>query len=138
MAYTLAHHGYSAGHPWYYHWGGAVPSPKVIRDEARATGYSGYREAEILAAATLPEPQRSHRLAAIRCEVLEDLRGDISRYRAIARTLQAQRRSKTETTRTAGCPDNCTSLSLKYAHIFNGFAHLELLDAQSRQGDLFG
>ena len=29
-------------------------------------------------------------------------------------------------------------MSLKYAHIYNGFAHLDLLATLPRQGDLFG
>ncbi|PRY94780.1 hypothetical protein BCF33_0378 [Hasllibacter halocynthiae] len=129
--------GYRPGHPWYYLLGGEVLSPKVIRFEARLAGYKGYRQEEILIAAGKPEPQRSQLLSKIRGEVQHSLSANISRYREVARELHAYRRSH------AGEPvPNCseavhTSMSLKYAHIYNDFAHLDLLDSLPQQTSLF-
>lgn len=129
--------GYSPGHPWYYLLGGEVLPPKVIRFEARLAEYKGYRNEEILCAAGKPEPQRTKSLSRIRDEVRQSLSANISRYREVARELYAYRRSH------AGEPlPNCseavhTSMSLKYAHIYNDFAHLDLLNSLPQQASLF-
>ncbi|ETW11288.1 hypothetical protein ATO8_17510 [Roseivivax marinus] len=129
--------GYRPGHPWYYLLGGEVLPPKVIRLEARLAEYKGYRQEEILSAARRPEPQRTRLLNKIRDEVSQSLKANISRYREVARELHAYRNAH------AGEPIlNCseavhTAMSLKYAHIYNDFGHLELLDTLPRQIDLF-
>ncbi|SEN96922.1 hypothetical protein [Palleronia pelagia] len=129
--------GYRPGHPWYYLLGGEVLPPKVIRLEARLAEYKGYRQEEILSAARRPEPQRTRLLNKIREEVRHSLSANISRYREVARELHAYRKEH------AGQPiPTCsdavhTSMSLKYAHIYNDFAHINLLDALPQQVDLF-
>src|SRR6056297_3605391 len=111
--------GYRPGHPWYYLLGGEVLPPKVIRLEARLAEYKGYRQEEILSAARRPEPQRTRLLNEIREEVRQSLSANISCYRDVARELHAYRREH------AGQPiPSCseavhTSMSLKYAHIYN-------------------
>ena len=70
MKSALTHQGYSAGHPWYFHLGGAAPPPKAIRAAVRMAGYRGYREADIAEADALSEPSSTRRLDAIRQEVL--------------------------------------------------------------------
>jgi hypothetical protein len=137
MSAPLSSRGYTPGHPWHYHLGGAVPSPREIRAAVRLSRYLGYREPEIRSAAALAEPARSRALDAIRRDVCNGLRADISRYREVARALYAERRGATGRTLAASCSDICTSMSLKYAHIANGFAHLDVLDRLPRQADLF-
>lgn len=45
---TIAkHHGYHAGHPWYYLLGGDVPTPKQIQAAAAASDYCGYMAEEL-------------------------------------------------------------------------------------------
>ncbi|WP_217805722.1 hypothetical protein [Roseovarius sp. A-2] len=111
--------------------------PKVIRFEVRLAGYKGYRREEILSAASKPEPQRSRLLRKIREEVRQSLKQNISIYREVARELHAYRKAH------AGEPvPNCsdsvhTAMSLKYAHIYNDFAHLDLLGSLPQQVDLF-
>jgi hypothetical protein len=129
--------GYRPGHPWYYLLGGKVMPPKAIRFEVRLAAYKGYRQEEILCAAGKPEPQRSQLLRKIHDEVRQSLKRNISIYREVTRELHAYRRSH------EGQPiPNCsgsvhTAMSLKYAHIYNDFGHLELLDSLPEQVDLF-
>lgn len=129
--------GYSPSHPWYYLLGGEVLPPKVIRFDVRLAGYKGYLKEEILGAASRPEPRRSRALGRIRDEVCQSLTQNISIYREVARELHVYRKDH------AGEPiPNCsapvhTAMSLKYAHIYNDFGHLDLLDSLPRQVDLF-
>jgi len=69
MSAPLSPQGYTPGHPWHYHLGGAVPSPREIRAAVRLSGYLGYREPEIRSAAALAEPARTRALDAIRRDV---------------------------------------------------------------------
>ncbi|MBB4022540.1 MULTISPECIES: hypothetical protein [Actibacterium] len=129
--------GYAPGHPWYYLLGGDILPPKAIRIEARLAEYKGYRQEEILNAAAKPEPQRSKFLHKIRAEVQQSLKDNISRYREVARELHTYRRSHSREP-TPNCSESVhMSMSLKYAHIYNDFAHLDLLDSLPQQASLF-
>ncbi len=131
--------GYHAGHPWYYLLGGAVPTLKQIRSEAAGSGYRGYMAEDIDNAAKRAEPKRSETLRKIRVKVLNDLRNDISRYRQVTFKLHAHRRiSAICEEEVISCDDIHTAMSLKHAHIYNGFAHLHTLDRlPEQQGDFF-
>lgn len=131
------HQGYNVGHPWYYFLGGKVPTLKQIRTDAQTSGYCGYRKADIESARGLAEPKRSARLRYIKEDVKLRLTSDISRYREVVRDLQAYRAGDTNRNH-MGCAEVHTSMSLKYAHIYNGFAHLHMLDdLPDQQIDLF-
>lgn len=135
---NLSHHGYSAGHPWYYLLGGTVPTLKEIRDEAIASGYKGYLAADIEAIGRKQEPQRSAAIKAIRQKLEDDLRKDISKYRECARELRTNRESDAGAKQPI-CSDIHTAISLKRNHIYNGFANLKTLGAlPEQQLDLFG
>ena len=131
--------GYSAGHPWYYFLGGKVPTLKQIRATAHARGddYRGYRADEIDKAHLRAEPMRTNDLCKIRDEVLGGLCADISRYREVVRELHAYRAQHQYDESSMSCDGVHTSMSLKLAHIYNGFAHLKTLDALPIQSDLF-
>lgn len=131
--------GYHSGHPWYYLLGNRVLTPKQIRDDAKASSYRGYRADDIRAAIRKPEPQRSEFIRKIRMEVMADLRKDITRYRQCAVELHAYRREHGVEAFPRSCDDVHVAISLKRNHIYNGFAHLALLDElPAQQGDLFG
>ena len=129
--------GYRPGHPWYYLLGGEVSPPKVIRFEARLAEYKGYRQEEILSAAGKPEPQRTKLLNKIRDDVRHSLSANTSRYREVARELHAYRRAHAGEPLPSCSESVHTSMSLKYAHIYNDFAHLDLLDSLPQQASLF-
>lgn len=102
-----------------------------------ASGYRGHAEADIAAADGLPEPSRSTALRALRARFREDLRRDLSRYRACARALRAWRAWETETAPDCA-QDVHVTISLKHNHLFNDFAHLAWIDALlNKQRDLF-
>ena len=140
------HAGYNAGHPWYYLLGGRVPTPKQIRAYVQSRDYQGYLADEIIAASKKCKPQRSESLRAIRSESLRAIRSevigqlgrDLSRYRQLAHELRQHRRNSPVDRERHVCLDFHTNLSLKFAHIYNDFAHLFFLDdLPSHQGDLF-
>lgn len=131
--------GYTEGHPWYYRLGGPVPRPSQIREDARASGYRGWRERYILQMAALPEPQRSIQLRNLREEVLGEYRRDISGYRVCANALRRHRQGLPPKRQRPAWEDVHTDMGLKYCHLFNDFAHLCWLDdLLARQADLFG
>ncbi len=131
--------GYSPGHPWFYILDGAILSAKQIRAYAQSKEYGGYRTDEILTAHRRPEPKRSKALRTIRADVLNSLRADLSRYREVARELRTYRRNFDPATDQRKCAAVHTSMSLKFAHLHNGFANLRTLDSlPSEQLDLFG
>lgn len=130
--------GYSAGHPWYYVLDGDIPRLKQIRAYALEREYRGYLAEEIDQAHLKPEPKRSQSLFKIRSNVLHSLRADISRYREVARDLRRLPEACEQAEQTQRCNDVHTSMSLKFCHIMNGFAHLSTLDALPKQLDLFG
>ena len=115
--------GYHAGHPWYYLLGGVVPTPKQIRNEVVGSGYRGYMAEDIDIAAKRAEPKRSEALRnKIRAKVLDGLRSDISRYRQVAFKLHEHPRiSATCGKEVISCDNIHTAMSLKHAHIYNGF-----------------
>lgn len=131
--------GYSADHPWYYVLGGDIPSLKQIRAYTLERGCRGYLADEISQAHLKPEPKRSQCLDKIRSSVLRSLRADISRYQEVAQDLRRLLRGAcAQAEQTPHCEDVHTSMSLKFCHIMNGFAHLNTLDALPKQLDLFG
>ncbi len=130
--------GYGAGHPWHYVLGGAVPYPKQIQAQVIARGYRGYMERDIKAASHKPEPQRSEALHTIKAKVLEDLRGDLSRYRTLARKLQTHREKHGWILERPECHDIHSGLSIKFAHLYNDFAHLNFIATlPDQQRDMF-
>jgi hypothetical protein len=131
--------GYNEGHPWYYVLGGPIPFPSEIREAARRSGYKGWRERYIRRMDLLSEPLRSTALHALRQEVVDEYRRDISVYRGCANALRRHRREYPGSSEDPVCDDVHTSMGLKYCHLFNAFAHLCVLDALlTRQPDLFG
>jgi len=138
MAQNLPPHaGYNAGHPWYYLLGGLVPTPKQIRAHVRSCDYHGYLTDKIIAASRKHEPQRSEALRAIRSKVMAQLRHDLSRYRQVAHELRQHRLHSPVDLERPVCLDVHTNISLKFAHIYNDFAHLFYLDdLPAHQGDL--
>lgn len=132
-----AHEGYNVGHPWYYFLGGAVPTLNQIRTDAIVSGYMGYRKADIETAHAKSEPKRSSLLRTIRKDIKLRLSNDISRYREVVRDLHAYQSGYTDRNHIS-CTEVHMSMSLKYAHIYNGFAHLHTLDnLPNQQIDLF-
>lgn len=128
---------YSPGHPWYYFLGGAVLPPKAIRTIVRASGYEGYRVRDIREAAARSEPARSEALRKIRIDVMRSLRSNISIYREVARELRQYRLEHADQPRPSSSADVHTAMSLKFAHLYNDFAHIDLLDRMPQQADLF-
>lgn len=130
---------YNFGHPWYYVLGGKILSPKQIRAEVSAGNYQGYMAEEITAVDNKQEPYRSEALRAFKAKFLNDLAEDISRYRQIACAIRRDRVENPVFIEPDSCADNHTDISLKYAHIYNDFAHLNYIeDLLAQQGDLFG
>lgn len=132
----LTHEGYSAGHPWYYVLGGAISTIKAIRACVLASDYRGYLADRIHEAGNKQEPERTQALNALRAEIIATMRGDISRYRECARELRRHRQECTDKTPSV-CADIHTAISLKFNHIYNGFANLRTLDEIPTQLDLF-
>ena len=123
----LSHHDYFAGHPWYYFLGGSVPTINEIKAAAIASGYKGYLAEEIEVIGRKQEPQKSTAIKSMRYKIEGDLHKDISRYHQCARKLRARRSNKTGTEE-AVCSDIHTAISLKFNHIYNGFANWKTLD----------
>lgn len=134
----VTHEGYSVGHCWYYRLGGDILKPKAIRDYVVAAGYSGYMAEDINAADRMDEPARSAKLRAMRAKFADEITFDLRRYRAVASEIRRLRRAGIiADVGIANCP--YLALSLKFAHLSNGFAHLNSIeDLLTRQGDLFG
>lgn len=133
------HHGYSSGHPWYYHLGGKRLSLKEIQAEVIASGYRGYRADDIENADQMAEPKRSETLRRLRADANRSLREDVSRYRELARKLTAHRRASGDEPTGGICDCVHTNIGLKHNHIYNQFAHLHFIDSLlAKQGDLFG
>lgn len=134
----LSHKGYSAGHPWYYFLGGAVPTLKEIRADAHANDCKGYLVDDIQAIGLKSEPQRTQAINAMRKKILDALKRDISVFRRCVRELRQYRINHPKPVGRA-CAEIHTSMSLKNNHIYNGFATLKTLDElPDQQLDLFG
>lgn len=137
--YRTKHCGYGAGHPWYYLLGGAVLSPKQIRDNVRQSGYRGYLLDEITAAGNKPEPQRSRALRQLHTRAVEAFRQDMSGYRRCALQLHRYRAANPMDVCPTRCDNIHTAIGLKHNHLVNDLAHLITIDAMlTVQADLFG
>ncbi|MEM7069357.1 MAG: hypothetical protein AAF478_10785 [Pseudomonadota bacterium] len=69
---------------------------------------------------------------------MRELNSDLSDYRVVARKLNQHRKTQGWETPPTCCDDVHTDMSLKYAHLYNGFAHLHFLDELlNKQKDLF-
>ena len=115
-----------------------MPRIKQIQADALSLKRCGYLAEDIQTAHALPEPQRSNKLKGIRASVKQTLRSDISRYREVARELHKLRAREEAADAQPSCQSVHTSMSLKFCHIMNDFAHLNLLDSLPKQLDLFG
>jgi len=133
---NLTHHGYNAGHPWFYVLGGKIPSIKAIRAAVQESAYQGYLAGEIFEKNGLAEPRRSKMLQSLRGKVMAELSGDIERYRQAACELRRFRATNTCNPKPV-CADVHTAISLKFSHIYNGLANLRTLDSLPKQGELF-
>lgn len=129
---------YNAGHPWYYLLGGAIPRPKQILAGVKESGYQGYMADAIREADHKAEPKRSALLRSIETKVLDEIRRDLSQYRSLAHALHRYRLQAGLISDLLVCEDIHVSISLKYCHLYNGFAHLNYLkNFMSYQPDLF-
>lgn len=132
------HCGYHAGHPWYYLLGGNIPTPKQIQADAVASSYCGYSADDLRKIDKQPEPKRSENLRKWQLKFKEELNSDLSRYREVVRELHQYRQDQNWDVIPTCCNDVHTSMSLKYAHLYNAFGHLHFLDEfLGRQLDLF-
>ncbi|MCA0948488.1 hypothetical protein LCM08_26460 [Salipiger pacificus] len=135
---TLPFLKYSPAHPWFYYLGGPAQMPSRILMRVKAEGVTGYLCGEIDQIDRLAEPQRTAELRTLRARVMDDLRQDISIYRCVVRELRECRRAEDPTAPKCMSADVHTSMSLKYCHLSNDFAHLVRIDGLlSRQRDLF-
>ncbi len=132
--------GYRPGHPWYYKLGGVVHKPKAILAAVKDREYQGYKRDDIHQADNRQEPERSSTLRSLRLSALNDLQADLRTYREFARALHDYRKmDKAEQGAQPICSDIHMSMSLKYNHLYNDFAHLNFIDELlTRQLDLFG
>lgn len=130
---------YGTGHPWYYHLGGSVLTPKQIKENVCQDGYRGYLRDDIAKADQRAEPSRSAALRKLRDRALSELKRDLSGYRQRALELLRSRRENMIVEYSTCCDDVHTNISLKHNHLYNGFAHLVYIDELlNQQGDLFG
>lgn len=130
--------GYNPTHPWYYLLGGPILLPRTIKAYVALREYRGYRANDIAAADRLAEPKRSRRLDAIKAEVLEDLRKDMARYRHLACMLRTRRRGEGVPQNPCRSDDLDTAISLKFAHLYNGYGHLIYLESLTGRQFAFG
>ncbi len=133
---------YDAGHPWYYKLGGTVHKPKAILARVKDSKHQGYRFDDINRADDRAEPQRSSSLRLLREEALNDLRSNLAIYRKCICELREYRlldvAGQQARDEESFCNDIHTSMSLKYCHLYNDFAHLVSIDdLLSIQADLF-
>ena len=69
---------------------------------------------------------------------MAELTKDISRYRQCVFQLRKLKDAEDIPETPSCCSDIHVAMSLKHNHIYNGFAHLALLDElPAQQGDLF-
>jgi len=136
------HCGYYAGHPWYYLLGGNIPTPKQIQTEAVCSNYCGYKADDLCKIDLQSEPKRSENLRKWQAKFAEDLKSDLSIYRKVVRQLHQYRENQNWSVVPSCCDDVHAAMSLKHAHLYNDFAHLnfidELLSKGGKQLDLFG
>ncbi|PTW61688.1 hypothetical protein C8N35_102403 [Breoghania corrubedonensis] len=121
-------HGYHASRPWYYLLGDPILKPRAIKALATASGYRGYRADEIVAVDRLLEPKRTRKREAIERQVLLKLRTDLARYRELAHYLRIRKGFEGVSGNPSQCEDMDVALSLKFAHVYNGYAHVAVLE----------
>ncbi len=114
--------------------------PKAILAAAKKIEYQGYKRDDINQADNRQEPERSSSLRSLRLSALNDLQADLRTYRELARDLRDFRKMDiAEQEVQPICSDIHMSMSLKYNHLYNDFAHLVFIDELlSLQLDLFG
>ena len=125
----LSSHDYHPSHPWYYVRGGKPLRLKTIRDNALKNHHAGFISDDIAKTARLCEPKRSTMLKNFKQNILRDLQGDIALYRQLRRlyTLECSKHHPQIPPALPICQNIHVSLSLKYAHLSNHFAHLHQL-----------
>ena len=139
FAPLTSHKGYSPTHSWYFYLGGPIPTLKQIQTYAQSKPHGHYIDYQISELDRMDEPKRSQKRHALVLQITNDLRNDISRYRECVRTLHKERQKEIGLDRMSRCcRDIDVSVSLKVAHIFNGFSNLHLLQDVPQQFDLFG
>ncbi len=139
QTFSHTHCGYGAGHCWYYLLGGAILSPKQIREATRQSSYEGYARDDIRAADRKADPHRSTTLRALKERFEGELRRDLSGYRQRALELHRYRANHDVPSEPKSAADVHVAISLKHNHLMNDFAHLILIDKLlNQQGDLFG
>ncbi|MBL4645540.1 MAG: hypothetical protein JKY99_03665 [Rhizobiales bacterium] len=121
--------GYSNGHPWHYVLDGDIRSPKQILADVKASGIRGYMIEDIDKASKLVEPKRSAKLRQLTSQVKGRLHCDLSRYREVVLQLHRDRLCDRNAQAEPRCRDVHVSVSLKYNHICNDFAHLIYLES---------
>ncbi|GAA6176980.1 hypothetical protein NBRC116593_28990 [Sulfitobacter pacificus] len=139
MTQAYEHKGYPVGHCCYYGLGGAILKPKAIRDYVRANAGRGYMADDIEDIGRMAEPKRSVKLRELKLKFRDDLASDGARYRQLAHQIRKERNQSDlpKEAPIASCIH--MAISLKFAHLYNGFAHLGQIEALlSQQGDLFG
>ena len=138
----ISHNDYSPSHPWYYYLGGERLSLNQIRAMARA-GAEQYpfklMAEEAIAADKLGEPKRSEELRKFKAKKEQELIRDISIYRRVVRELNHQRKHQPNKQAFTSCDDVNTSMSLKFAHLYNDFSQWDYVnELLNQQADLFG
>jgi len=131
---------YCAGHCWYYKLGGPVLYPKAILASVIETGYRGYAFADIQSANLKKASARIDALKTLYAQFLDDVQGDINKYRWCALQLHKRRKQYglIDTTETSAHSVH-VAISLKHNHIYNNLAHLHYInELLSEQPDLFG
>lgn len=104
----------------------------------QADGYKGYRRHNIDHIAALTEPQRSEGLRKLRGDVLHEFKSNLKRYREVVFYLNYYRKTGEHIEEQAFCNDVFMSVSLKYCHLLNDFAHFIEIDRHlAVQPDLF-
>ncbi len=128
---------YKSCHPWYYHLGGKILTPKNILKNAKLSNYQGYLENDIKKFNLLDEPKRTKKLDELFRNELFDLKRSLSLYRKYALEISLRRKNNLIGENDPICDDVYMSLSLKHNHIFNNFSHLILIESFQKQMDLF-
>lgn len=133
------HEGYDFTHPWYYYLGGPIPKLSQIKNDVECSKQSYSPLLDIEALQRYSEPKRSQERGKLAQRIKADLAKDITRFRECVRELRATRKNdRSPTSMTRACRDIDVSVSLKVAHIYNGFLKLQLLQDIPQQFDLFG
>lgn len=95
---------YDSGHSWYYHLGGRIFEPDEIGDDMACDNIVAI-------------PKTTEKLQLVRARYLEDMNRDIEAYQFAVHSLDR------------GNIHSCTSISLKFCHIFYNKSVVRYLDA---------